>query len=128
MIVEMDAQMRNYFRHAFIARGYKTWTCPWPEIANSIFTAVHPELILLDWDGRDARALELLDTWKKTDPETRVIIESDTADAPRMEMAMDHGADAFVVKSLSLVTLFHLIENEMGGKRHTAQWATSNEQ
>lgn len=113
MIVETDTQTRNHLRHAFVDRGYKTWTCPGPEIANSIFTAVHPQIILLDWDGTDGQVVELLDYWKKTFPETRVIIESRTADAPRMEMAMEHGADAFVVKSSSLVTLFHLIENEM---------------
>lgn len=105
--------MRNTLRHAFEDRGYLTWTCPAPEIALSIFSAVHPNVVLLDIDFVGEKALDLLDIWRDEAPQTRVIVESAVADTTRMREAMDHGAAAYLVKPLSLAPLFDLLEQEV---------------
>ena len=112
MIVETNSDLRNTLRHAFEDRGYLTWTCPAPEIAISIFAAVHPSVVLLDLDFEGANPLQMIDTWKQMAPNTRVIVESTTADAQRMREAIDHGAQAFLIKPYSLAPLFDLLEEQ----------------
>jgi len=113
IIVEGDAEMRSRLMHAFEDRGYITWTCPGPEVALSIFSTAHPNVVLLDLDEEESIALGLLDTWKKTCPETRVVVESSFADAERMREAMNLGAYAFLIKPYSLPPLFELLEREI---------------
>jgi two-component system, chemotaxis family, chemotaxis protein CheY len=120
MIVENNTDLRNTLRHAFEDRGYLTWTCHAPEIAVSIFAAIHPSVVLLDLDFEGARPMELLDAWKEMSPHTRVIVESTTADAHRMREAIDHGARAFLIKPYTLAPLFDLLEQEMPIKKAAA--------
>ena len=74
MIVENNPHLRSILRHAFEDRGYLTWTCPGPEIATSIFGAIHPNIVLLDLDFEGAELLHLIQSWKELSPETRVIM------------------------------------------------------
>ena len=113
MIVETNPDLRNTLRHAFEDHGYLTWTCPGTEMAVSIFTAVHPSIVLLDLDFEGPSPLRLIYEWKAQSPTTRVIVESTTADAVRMREAMDHGAHAYLVKPYTLAPLFDLIEKNI---------------
>jgi len=113
MIVENNTDLRNTLRHAFEDRGYLTWTCPGPEIALSIFDAVHPNVVLLDLDFEGTDPMALLDIWKDLSPKTLVIVESKTADARRMRDAIDHGAQAFLIKPYSLTPLFDMLEKDL---------------
>jgi len=113
MIVETNTDLRNTLRHAFEDRGYMTWTCPAPELAISIFTVVQPSIVIVDLDFQGINVLHLLDIWRDIAPQTRVIVESTTADANRMREAMDHGAHAFLTKPYSLPPLFDLLEKDI---------------
>jgi len=112
MIVENNTDLRNTLRRAFEDHDYPTWTCQEPETAVSVFAAIHPSVVLLDLDIEWANPLELIDAWKDISPETRVIVESVTADAVRMQEAIDHGAQVFLIKPYSLTHLFELLEGE----------------
>jgi DNA-binding NtrC family response regulator len=111
MIVEDNSDLRNTLRHAFEDRGYLTWSCPTPEIAVSIFETVQPSIVILDLDFEGSQLFDLLDSWRKLSPTTRVIVESATADAERIQEAINHGAHAFFSKPYSLVPLLHFLEN-----------------
>jgi len=113
MIVEKSTDLRNTLRHAFEDRGYLTWTCPALEIAVSIFAAVQPHVVLLDLDFEGPNSMHLIEIWKKTAPNTRIIVESTMADAGRMQEAMRHGAHAFLVKPYQLAPLFNLLEEDI---------------
>jgi DNA-binding NtrC family response regulator len=110
MIVENNTSLRNILRHAFECRGYITWTCPAPEIAISIFSAIQPSIVILDLDFEGFDSLQLLDAWREMAPETRVIVESACADDARMQEAIEHGAHACLAKPFSLPPLFELLE------------------
>ena len=110
MIVENNSDLRNTLRHAFVGRGYLTWTCRAPEIAVSIFDSIQPSVVILDLDFEEGHVLDLLDIWRERSPKTRVIVESASADAERVQEAMKHGAHAFLTKPFALAPLFHLLE------------------
>jgi DNA-binding NtrC family response regulator len=112
MIVETDADLRNTLRHAFETRGYLTWTCPITEIAESIFAAIQPDVVLLDLDlgGRDL--ILLIDAWKELAPHTCFIVEGRAADTDRMHEAIDHGARTCFVKADPIDPLIELLEKE----------------
>jgi DNA-binding NtrC family response regulator len=113
MIVENNTDLRNTLRHAFEDRGYITWTCPIPEIAVSIFQAVLPSIVILDLDFEETNTLQLIDRWRQLAPQTRVIVESRTADTSRIRDAMAHGAHAFLTKPYALSPLFDLLEKDI---------------
>src|SRR5258708_26467952 len=106
MIVENNADLRDTLRHAFEDRGYKTWTCPAPEIAVSIFSAIRPSVVILDLDFEGFNSLPLIDALRELSPDTRVIVESKFADDKRMRDAIDHGALACLAKPYALPPLF----------------------
>jgi DNA-binding NtrC family response regulator len=112
MIVENNNDLRATLRHAFEDRGYLTWTCPTPEIAISIFAAIRPNVVLLDLDLEWADPIHLIDLWKEMSPHTRIIVESSDAEAQRMRDAVQHGAQAFLVKPYSMPPLFDLLEKD----------------
>jgi len=114
MIIETDSDLRNTLRHAFETRGYLTWTCPIPEMAESIFTAILPDVVFLDLDldleGRDL--ILLIDAWKELAPQTCFIVEGHAADALRMHKAINHGARTCFVKAGPIGPLVNLLEKE----------------
>ncbi len=111
MIVENNSDLRNTLRHAFEDRGYLTWSCRAPEIAVSLFETVRPTVVILDLDFEDGHSFDLLDIWRERSPKTRVIVESASSDAERMQEAMKHGAHAYLTKPYSLAPLIRLLEN-----------------
>jgi DNA-binding NtrC family response regulator len=113
MIVENNSDLRNTLRNAFEGRGYLTWTCRAPEIAVSIFETIQPSVVILDLDFEEGHILDLLDIWRERSPQTRVIVESASSDAERMQEAMKHGAHAFLTKPFALAPLFHLLEDDI---------------
>ena len=113
MIVEKNSDLRDTLRHAFEDRGYITWSCPVPELAISIFTAVLPEIVIVDLDFEGINVLRLIDVWREIEPQTRIIVESTNADANRIREAMAHGAQAFLTKPYSLAPLFDLLEKDI---------------
>jgi DNA-binding NtrC family response regulator len=112
MIVENNTALRNILRHAFENRGYITWTCPAPEIAISIFSAIQPSIVILDLDFEGFNSLPLIDAWRVLSPETRVIVESTCTDDTRMQEAIVHGAHACLAKPFDLLPLFELLERD----------------
>ncbi len=120
IIVEKDSAIRNQLMCAFEERGYWTWTSPSPEMAFSIFSYVEPTVILLDLDGQEPEALELLAGCKKNSPQTLLIVEAGDTDAAQMKAAMDYGADAFLVRSFSLAPLFDILEKDIPPAPHLA--------
>src|SRR5690348_822241 len=102
MIVENNNDLRNTLRHAFEDRGYLTWTCPVLEIASSIFEAIQPSIVILDLDLEGQNILDLIESWRRKAPHTRVIVESEKEDAFLMREALMHGAQAFLTKPYSL--------------------------
>jgi DNA-binding NtrC family response regulator len=110
IIVENNTDVRDSLRHAFEDHGYRTWTCPGPEMAESIFDAVQPNVVLLDLDLEGAHPYQMMDSWRTQCPHMCVIVESEQADAGRVREAMDHGAQAFLVKTHPLTSLFALLE------------------
>ncbi len=113
MIVENNTDLRNTLRHAFEDRGYMTWTCPAPEIAVCIFAAVRPNVVLLDLDFAGSSPMDLLDAWKKLSPHTKVFVESAISDERLMQEAVDHGAQAFLIKPYTLEPLFDMLEEDL---------------
>ncbi len=120
MIVEDNTDLRNTLRHAFEDRGYITWTCPGPEIALSIFSAVQPNIVILDLDMGGPDPLDMISIWKESSPHTRVVVESQSADRVRMREAMDRGALAYLMKPYTLAPLFDLLEKEIPTVRRVA--------
>jgi len=122
MIVEHNPDIRNTLRHAFEDRGYLTWTCPGNDMAPSIVSSMHPNFVLLDLDSEDEKTLDLLDTLKEISPSTRIILGGRIRDARRIREAMDHGAEAFLIKQCPLQTLFEILENRSQTKG-SAAWS-----
>ena len=110
MIIENNPDFRNTLRLAFEKRGYITWTCPEPAIADSIVSLFQPQIVILDIDAVPEDATSLLDSWREEAPHTRVVVQSRYADADSMRSAMEHGASAYLVKPFSLEPLFQLLE------------------
>jgi DNA-binding NtrC family response regulator len=113
MIVENNIEYCNTLRYAFEDRGYITWICPGPEMAETIFSEIHPNFVLLDLDLEDPNPLELIAAWSELAPHTRVIVGITIPDVRRLREAIDHGAYAFLIKSFSLAPLFDLLEKEI---------------
>jgi DNA-binding NtrC family response regulator len=112
MIVETDTDLRNTLRHAFETRGYLTWTCPFPEMAESIFTAILPDVVFLDLDLEGRDLILLIDAWKELAPQTCFVVEGLAADTLRMQEAIDHGARTYFVKAGPIGPLVNLLEKE----------------
>jgi len=113
MIVDDNADYRDQLRHAFEDRGYLTWTCPGHEIAESIFAAIQPNIVVLDLDLGETNPLDLIDAWREMAPGTRILVELTVPDVHRLRQALDHGAHAFVIKTHSFAPLFDLLEKEI---------------
>jgi DNA-binding NtrC family response regulator len=111
MIVENNPDLRTTLRNAFEAHGYATWTFPSPEIAVCIFSTVQPTVIVLDLDVLGERAYEMIEACKVLCPNSSVIVECNTGDTAQGKKAVEHGAQAFIVKSHSLAPLFEILEN-----------------
>ena len=89
MIVQKNSDFRNILRHAFEVRGYLTWTCPAVEFAHSIFTAVQPNIVILDVEWEDADPVELANRWKEMSPDTKVIMVHAHSVAPLADLLED---------------------------------------
>jgi DNA-binding NtrC family response regulator len=112
MIVETNREMRNLLRHAFEHRGYLTWTCPSLEIAACVYEAIHPDVVLLDLDFEGLDCVTFLEMWHRESPKTKIIVESASNNKDRIDLAMEHGAHAFLQKPYSLPPLFELLEKQ----------------
>lgn len=112
VIVECNADLCNILRHAFVDRGYVTWTFPSPEIAVSIFSTIQPAVIVLDLDVAGSQAIKLIEFCRKQCPRAAIIVESGTADAERMREVLKHGAQAFLVKPYALAPLFEILDKK----------------
>ena len=112
IIVENNNDVRNDLRHAFENRGFLTWTFPRAGIAESIVDALQPDVVLLDLDTQGDETLRYIREWKERSPHTCVIVESCAADAERLKGAMEHGADGFLVKPVSLAPLFEILDKD----------------
>ncbi len=108
MIIERNADLRHILRHVFEDRGYLTWTCPIPEIANSIFDAIQPNFVILDLDYEGTDCMQMLDDWLKHTPMTRVIVDS--ASPSRLEEAKKRGAKDCLAKPFQLGPLFQILD------------------
>jgi DNA-binding NtrC family response regulator len=113
MIVENNPDLRTTLRHAFEDRGFITWTFPSPEIAISIFSTFQPTVIILDLDVAGSQACEMIDTCREQCPLASLIVESNSEDSARMQEAMEHGAQAFLVKPYALAPLFEIINQKI---------------
>jgi CheY-like chemotaxis protein len=106
VIVECNTDLRHALRHAFEDRGYVTWTFPNPEIAFSIFTTIQPNVIVMDLDVPGVQSYEAIDACRKLCPNASLIVESTSFDHVREQEALNHGAQAFLVKRSGLPPLF----------------------
>ncbi len=73
MIVETNPEMRNVLRHAFETRGYLTWTCPAVGLAECIFEAVQPSLVVLDVEMSPSID-RLIRQWHEQAPLSRIVV------------------------------------------------------
>jgi len=113
MIVEFNTDSCNALRHAFEDRGYITWSFPSPDIAVSIFSTIQPSVILLDLDVVGWEGLHMIDDCKKVCPHSSVIVESRASDLARIQEALHHGADAYLVKPHPIASLFEFLDQRM---------------
>jgi DNA-binding NtrC family response regulator len=111
IIVETDLDIRTALMSAFEERGYLTWTCPATDLAVQLFSTVLPDIVVLDLDLADGDAMDLLHTWKRVSPETRVVVESGAEDIDRKRLAEHCGAEAYFVKPYLFEPLFSLLED-----------------
>jgi DNA-binding NtrC family response regulator len=113
LIVEPESEMRERLKQAFESRGYRTWTCPAADVALECLATVQPQVMLVNLDGSEAWALELLEGLQRQRMAVRVIVGSAHADPTRMREIMDRGAYAFLLRPFSIEPLFDLLERPM---------------
>ncbi len=88
-----------------------------------------PNILLLDLGMPDGNSLYKLSLWKKTCPNMRTLIISCYNEASVVRMAIDMGADGYIMKESPISCLIDGIEAVMKGKTYfckTAQKALNN--
>ena len=74
-----------------------------------------PDLVLLDLEMPGTSGLICLDRIVAEHPQTKVVVWSERSDPERVKTALQHGAHAYLVKSIDVTDLVSAIRQAVGG-------------
>jgi len=80
--------------------------------AREYLDAEKPAVVLLDNRLPDGLGLDFISSIKQSHPETRIIMISGT-DGAAKDLAIENGADAFLVKPFTKVHLYESVKNQL---------------
>ena len=102
LVVDDDLTIRGLLSEALVARGYEVCVAPRVEDARAFFSAIRPEVVVLDWRLPDGDGLELLPEIKRRWPDTEVIMMTGYSTPALQAEAVERGAIGFLNKPFLL--------------------------
>lgn len=98
LVVDDNAAMRALIRSVVQATGPVVHECADGESAVALYAQVHPDLVLMDLKMAGMGGLAATRAIRRADPDARIVIVTEMADAGSRAAAADAGASAFVPK------------------------------
>lgn len=105
LIVEDDDAIRRFLRISLRSEGYKVSEARTAAVALSLFEANSPSLVLLDLGLPDGDGMDVLAAIRKQSQVPVIVLTARSADRQKV-LALDAGADDYVVKPFSINELF----------------------
>ena len=117
LIVEDDAQIRNFISYIVKEEGFKTAVCGTAQSAMSILVSEHIDLLLLDLGLPDYDGMEVISKVREWSEMPIIVISARDHDKEKAA-ALDAGADDYLTKPFSATELMARIRVEL---RHLYQ-------
>jgi two-component system OmpR family response regulator len=105
LIVEDDERVADFLRRGLIEEGYEVEVCHRGDTAKTLGTQKTFDTVLLDWNLPGADGLSILKHWRDNGVKTPVILLTAKSGVEATVLALDAGADDYVVKPFSLEEL-----------------------
>ncbi|MGH7724012.1 MAG: sigma-54-dependent transcriptional regulator [Candidatus Eiseniibacteriota bacterium] len=102
LVVDDEDSIRHFVSRSLKDEGYQVRSAGSGEEARSLFNEETPELVVLDMQLGDANGLDLLGEFKRTSPDTVVIVITAFGETETAVRAMSEGAFYFLKKPLQL--------------------------
>jgi DNA-binding NtrC family response regulator len=99
------------------AQGYQLYEAGDCSDAEKVFRTNHPDFVILDYLLPDGNAINLLEIFKKSDPEVPVILLTAHGSIELAVEAIKKGAEHFLTKPVELPTLLTIIKRLLENQR-----------
>jgi two-component system, OmpR family, KDP operon response regulator KdpE len=123
VVIEAEAPLAGALRARLRSAHFSVEVCASPRKARTVYTRVHPDLLLLDVDGADQAAWSLVEQIRASDA-VPILIISERSGQDDIVAALERGADDYVTKPLPMDELLARIRVAL--RRHSRREQTAN--
>jgi DNA-binding response OmpR family regulator len=121
LIVDDEADILDLFSTVLTAHGYSVTTAMTGRDALAKVRTAYQNLTLLDIGLPDMQGTDLIQKMRVSNPDLIIIMVTGNPELETAMNAINHGADGYIVKPVSIKDLVALVENKLKTQEQAGQ-------